>query len=192
MPGDAAVLVLGIGNVLWADEGFGVRAVTSLHARHAFPPSVRLMDGGTQGMYLLPYIAATEVLVIIDAVDYGLAPGALHIVRDDEVPRFLGVKHMSLHQTGFQEVLGMAELLGCAPRTMLLVGVQPVDIETYGGGLTPPVAACIDAACDIVVDFVAGMGFAVEPRAGTPEPLAPHSVIGGDGVALFDVPRPCA
>ena len=40
------VLVLGIGNVLWADEGFGVRAVEALHAGWTFPPEVRLMDGG--------------------------------------------------------------------------------------------------------------------------------------------------
>jgi hydrogenase maturation protease len=50
------ILVLGIGNILWADEGFGVRCVEALNAGWQFPPQVTLMDGGTQGLYLLPYV----------------------------------------------------------------------------------------------------------------------------------------
>ena len=49
----ASILILGIGNVLWADEGFGVRAVEALHRHYEFPDNVRLMDGGTQGIYLV-------------------------------------------------------------------------------------------------------------------------------------------
>jgi hydrogenase maturation protease len=43
------ILVLGIGNILWADEGFGVRAVEQFHARYRLPENVSLLDGGTQG-----------------------------------------------------------------------------------------------------------------------------------------------
>ena len=51
-----AVLVLGIGNVLWADEGFGVRAVEALHQGFAMHAAVQLVDGGTQVLYLLDHV----------------------------------------------------------------------------------------------------------------------------------------
>jgi hydrogenase maturation protease len=145
------ILVLGIGNLLWADEGFGVRAVEAMAARYAFPDRVTLMDGGTQGLYLLPFLEQADALIVFDAVDYGLPPGTLKVVRDDEVPAFLGVKKMSLHQTGFQEVIATAELTGVRPARMMLVGVQPVELDDYGGGLRPAVAAQIGPAIEIAL-----------------------------------------
>src|SRR4249919_730682 len=87
-----AILVLGIGNVLWADEGFGVRCAEALAARYSVPAHVDILDGGTQGLYLLPHVQAAAKLLILDAVDYGLAPGTVHRVTDAEVPRYLGAK----------------------------------------------------------------------------------------------------
>ena len=57
-----------------------------------------------------------DYLLVFDAIDYGLEPGALKIVQGDEVPKFTGAKKMSLHQTGFQEVLSAADLLGILSR----------------------------------------------------------------------------
>jgi hydrogenase maturation protease len=147
----AQILVLGIGNLLWADEGFGVRAVEAMAARYDFPERVTLMDGGTQGLYLLPFLEQADALIVFDAVDYGLPPGTLKMVRDDEVPAFLGVRKMSLHQTGFQEVIATADLLGRRPAHMLLIGVQPEALDDYGGGLTPVVAAQVGPAIEIAL-----------------------------------------
>ncbi|MDU6831414.1 MAG: HyaD/HybD family hydrogenase maturation endopeptidase, partial [Bradyrhizobium sp.] len=105
------ILVLGIGNILWADEGFGVRVVEEFHRRYAVPDNVTILDGGTQGLYLVNYVDEADGLIVFDAIDYGLAPGELKLVCDDVVPRFTGAKKMSLHQTGFQEVLSAADLL---------------------------------------------------------------------------------
>ncbi|MEY4764643.1 MAG: hypothetical protein RI907_1316, partial [Pseudomonadota bacterium] len=107
---NATITVLGIGNLLWADEGFGVRCVEAFQQRHEVPAHVQLVDGGTQGLYLIQHVQASSHLLIFDAVDYGLAPGTLKIVDNDDVPRFMGAKKMSLHQTGFQEVLMLAQL----------------------------------------------------------------------------------
>ena len=99
-PDDGPVIVLGIGNVLWADEGFGVRAVEALQRQWTFADGghpVELVDGGTQGLYLIQHVQAASRLLILDAIDYGLAPGTLHLVENDEVPKFLGAKKMSLH-----------------------------------------------------------------------------------------------
>ncbi|MDP3323468.1 MAG: HyaD/HybD family hydrogenase maturation endopeptidase, partial [Hydrogenophaga sp.] len=109
------IVVLGIGNLLWADEGFGVRCIEALQRRFEFADHVSLIDGGTQGLYLIQHVQAADALLIFDAIDYGLEPGTLKEVRDDAVPRFMGAKKMSLHQTGFQEVLSLAQLTGKYP-----------------------------------------------------------------------------
>jgi hydrogenase maturation protease len=157
------ILILGIGNVLWADEGFGVRCVEAMADRFALPPDVRLLDGGTQGLYLLPFLEETDALLVFDAIDYGLPPGTMKVVRDDEVPAFMGAKKMSLHQTGFQDVIATATLMGCRPRQMVLIGCQPVELDDYGGGLRPLVAARIPEALAIAREVLAEWGVAVVP-----------------------------
>lgn len=153
-----SVLILGIGNLLWADEGFGVRALEALQRSYVFPDNVRLLDGGTQGIYLVQHIREADILVVFDAVDYGLPGGTLKIVEGDEVPKFMGAKKVSLHQTGFQEVLAMAEMLGDYPEHLLLVGVQPVELEDYGGSLRDEVKARIEPAIALVLEYLAGFG----------------------------------
>ncbi len=143
------ILVLGIGNLLWADEGFGVRAAEAFDERYHAPENVTVLDGGTQGLYLLPYLEEADALIVFDAVDYGLEPGTMKLVRDDDVPAFLGARKMSLHQTGFQEVIATAELLDRHPPHLLLIGVQPLQLEDYGGGLTPPIEQCITPAIEL-------------------------------------------
>ncbi|MCX5544929.1 HyaD/HybD family hydrogenase maturation endopeptidase [Paraburkholderia sp. CNPSo 3076] len=162
--GAPAIVVLGIGNVLWADEGFGVRCIEALQQRFEFAPHVSLMDGGTQGLYLVQYVQAADSLLIFDAVDYGLAPGTLKIVEDDDVPAFLGVRKMSLHQTGFQEVLMLARLTGRYPRRVLLVGCQPDEVDDYGGSLRPAMKASLERALELGVERLAAWCGEPSPR----------------------------
>ncbi|GLT23880.1 hydrogenase expression/formation protein [Zoogloea oryzae] len=164
MTGHPSILVLGIGNLLWADEGFGVRCAEALAERFALPPQVTVMDGGTQGLYLLPYVEEACRLLVFDAVDYGDAPGTLRIVLGDEVPRFMGAKKMSLHQTGFQEVLASAELLGRLPDELVLIGCQPVELEDFGGSLRDEVKAQIGPALDVACEWLTRWGAAPVPR----------------------------
>lgn len=158
------VLVLGIGNILWADEGFGVRAVEAFHQAFEVPDNVTILDGGTQGLYLVQFVTEADRLIVFDAIDYGLTPGTLKLVENDEVPKFTGAKKMSLHQTGFQEVLSAADLLGHYPEKLALIGCQPVDLEDWGGPLTGPVKAVIPEALRIAVQLLASWGIDVERR----------------------------
>lgn len=159
------VLVLGIGNLLWADEGFGVRAVELLERNWEAPPGVTLLDGGTQGLYLVPFVQAARRLLVFDAIDFGDPPGHLRVVRGEDVPRFTGVRKMSLHQTGFQEVLELAGLLGSEPEAITLVGVQTAILDDFGGSLSPVVARQLEAAVATGRDELATWGFPMVPRA---------------------------
>ncbi|EGV20329.1 HyaD/HybD family hydrogenase maturation endopeptidase [Thiocapsa marina] len=160
-----AILILGIGNLLWADEGFGVRAVEAMQRDWHLPPNVQLLDGGTQGIYLVDRVRTADVLVVFDAVDYGLPPGTMKRVEGDEVPRFLGAKKMSLHQTGFQEVLALAAMLGEYPEYLLLIGVQPVELDDFGGSLRPQVKARIAPAIAMALEYLAQFGVVALPRS---------------------------
>lgn len=170
------VLILGIGNILWADEGFGVRCVETLNQQYNFPDNVKLMDGGTQGIYLVQHVQSADILVVFDAIDYGLEPGTLKQIFNEDVPKFMGAKQMSLHQTGFQEVLAMAEFTGSYPDNLLLVGCQPVELEDFGGSLREAVRQQITPALEIALDYL--KGFDVEPNgvASESEELAPSEL----------------
>ncbi len=160
----AQILILGLGNLLWADEGFGVRALESLHNAYVLPDHVQLLDGGTQGLNLLAPVQEADVLVLFDAVDYGRPPGQLCCARDEDVPRFLSAGKMSLHQSGFQEVLAGAQLLGRAPEHLLLIGVQPAELADYGGSLSEPVRAQLGPAVNEALAYLAAWGIDPERR----------------------------
>jgi hydrogenase maturation protease len=163
----ARTLVLGIGNVLWADDGFGVRAVEAVHERFAVPADVALVDGGTQGLYLLDLVCDAERVIVFDAIDFRLAPGTLKVLRDAEVPAWAGTK-MSLHQASFQEVLALSRLRNRAPRAITLIGVQPAVLGDFGGSLSDAVRPRVAEAVDAAVAELAAWGHACVPRSAPP------------------------
>ncbi|TXT30320.1 MAG: hydrogenase 1 maturation protease [Rhodocyclaceae bacterium] len=182
------ILVLGIGNILWADEGFGVRCVEALNAGWEFPPQVTVMDGGTQGLYLLPYVQEADCLLVFDAVDYGDPAGRLREVVGNEVPRFMGAKKMSLHQTGFQEVLMAAELTNKLPAELVLIGVQPEQLEDFGGSLRDIVKAQMVPALNIALDWLEKWGAAGRVRDGLSESITDNAL----AMDVYESERPPA
>ncbi len=184
----AGVLVLGIGNLLWADEGFGVRAVEALHRRYRMPAGVSLVDGGTQGMYLLEHVCSAERVIVLDAIDYRLAPGTLRVFRDGEVPVWADTM-MSLHQATFQELLSLARLRDRFPAKITLIGVQPDVLDDLGGSLSPRVRARLDEAVALAVAELTAWGIVVVPRTEPPgEPLSPGAL----AIDAYEAERPSA
>lgn len=185
----SGTLVLGIGNVLWADEGFGVRTLEALNAGWSFSDDVTFMDGGTQGLYLLPYVQAAERMLVFDAIDYRLAPGTLQVVRDGDIPAYLGIGKMSLHQSSFQEVLSLARFSGRAPRAAALVGVQPDVLADFGGSLSPRVRSAVADAIAVGLGILASWGTPGTPReGGLAEALFDPSL----ALASYETGRPSA
>jgi len=185
------VLILGIGNILWADEGFGVRTIEQLNQNYQFEKNVKLMDGGTQGLYLVHYIQETDILLVFDAIDYGLEPGTMKLIEGEDVPKFMGAKKMSLHQTGFQEVLAMAELLGQYPKHLLLVGVQPELLEDFGGSLREKTRQQIEPSIQAALEWLTQFNIKGYKRD---KPLAPeHSLSGSEiSIDIYENNRPSA
>ena len=176
-------LILGIGNVLWADEGFGVRCVEALHAQYEFPSSVCVMDGGTQGLFLLPWVCSADRLLIFDAIDFDLEPGTLKLIVGDDVPSYMGVKKVSMHQAGFQEVLCSAQLSGDYPDEIALIGVQPELLNDYGGSLTATVKRQLEPALQVAREVLQAWGVQLSARSGV---LPGDDRIGPRALAMTD------
>ncbi len=170
----AETLVLGLGNILLSDEGVGVRVIERLIEKYEFPRGVRVLDGGTLGLDLLPYLEDTSRLVVVDAVEFHKPPGTLIRLTGDEIPVFLDAAKVSPHQEGLHDLLAVAMLKGYLPDEVVLWGVQ---IESLGVGLelSPAVAAQVDALADKIVEELGGWGITLHGKqeAGQNPPRAP-------------------
>ncbi len=158
-------LVLGLGNILLGDEGVGVRVVERLLEQYEFPEGVRVMDGGTLGLDLLPYLEEASQLLVVDAVQARKAPGTLVRMAGDEIPVFLDVSKVSPHQEGLQDLLAVATLKGYLPDEVVFWGAQ---IEALGVGLelSSAVAAQVDALIEKVLAELARWGVNAQRKTG--------------------------
>jgi hydrogenase maturation protease len=139
------VLVLGLGNPLLGDDGAGLRMLEGVEAAGPWPANVRLVDGGTWGMSLLPDVIDAERLLVLDAVRTGREPGTVVRGEDDAVPRWYS-HPVSPHQVDLREVLGAAELLEALPTPLVVVGIEPHTTDALHVGLTDAVEAAIARA----------------------------------------------
>lgn len=120
-------VVIGLGNPLMGDDGLGLAVLERLRAC-GVPDDVELVDGGTWGLTLLPVIETATRVLFVDAIAAGGAPGALHVLERNEIPRYLRTK-VSPHQVDLQDVLAVAELRGTLPMETVAIGLQPETVE---------------------------------------------------------------
>lgn len=151
------LLVLGVGNVLMRDEGVGVHVARAIASD--LPPitdGVRVVDGGTLGLDLLPMVSDARAVVLIDAVDLRAEPGTVGVLRGDAVHGALG-GHLSPHQVGLGDLVAVGRLTGELPEHVVLVGIQPGAIEV-GIELTTACAAAVPRAIDAVRAELTALG----------------------------------
>ncbi len=156
------ITVLGVGNILFSDEGTGVRVLEALYEQYEFPSNVVLVDGGVLGMNLLGIISEADHLIVIDAVRNGQKPGTLYRLEGKEIPQRILAKN-SLHQVDLLEALMCCQALDKQPQT-LIVGVEPQDIKTVSLELTQPVAEKTPAMVKMVLSELEQLGITVSRR----------------------------
>jgi len=156
------ITILGVGNILLSDEGVGVRVVEFLNAHYSFPDHVHLVDGGVLGMRLMGVISESDVLIVVDAVMNGNAPGMTCRLEAGQIPRRVLAKQ-SLHQIDLPEVLALCGALDHHPET-IVIGVEPQDISTMGLELTPLIAASVGVLANMVLAELERLGIEVAPK----------------------------
>jgi hydrogenase maturation protease len=149
-------VVLGLGNPLMGDDGFGLAVLERLREEWDIPRGVELVDGGTWGMNLLPLIEDAAELVLVDAIRTKAEPGTLVELERDRLPRYLAHK-LSPHQIDLKEVLALAELRGTLPDKTVAIGAEPgeVVLSTF---LTPPLADAVQPVLRAVLARLAAWG----------------------------------
>jgi len=143
------VLILGVGNILLGDDGFGVHLINSL-ADTPFPPNVQLLEAGTVSHQLIPLFRELDHLIIIDVVEAGDTPGSLFRFSPEDL-QFAKEQMVSLHQISLIDVLTMAEMTGGRPRTVI-IGVQPQDVSTWSLELSGPLKAVLPKVRELVFE----------------------------------------
>lgn len=159
----AKVRVLGLGNVLMEDDAFGPWVVEELVARWDFDDDVSVVDVGTPGLDLTPYLAEADTVLLVDTVKSDAPPGTIRVYEREKLYSLPPQPRMSPHDPGLTEALVALTLAGSAPRDITLVGVVPGAVEK-GIGLTPPVRAAVLRAADEIVRRLSEMGHPATPR----------------------------
>jgi len=146
--GPGKTVVLGLGNVLHADDGAGAQAITRLREGARVPGNVILVEGGTLGLELLPYVWDCSRLIVIDAVDVGEAPGTVVKMSGEELNSLPGKS--SVHQLGVSDLLVALRMLAERQPQVVLLGVQPGSTE-WSTELSSPVAASLDSLVEAAI-----------------------------------------
>lgn len=150
------LLVLGLGNPLCGDDGLGVAALAELARRYQPPSGALVLDGGTLGLSLLPFLEDAEDAILVDAVRGDAGPGTLVRLEGDEVrPAVEG--RLSVHQVGVADLVAAAELRGRLPPRLVLLGLVPATLEV-AVGLSPAVASRLPALVEAVAAEATRMG----------------------------------
>lgn len=156
--------ILGIGNLLLSDESFGIHVVAHLEAHYNFPDSVTIMDGGTAGIYMAPFLEDHDPILIVDVVNLGdAAPGELYTFSADDVKNGNIQTRMSPHQLGILEILDICKLRGKVPETVEFFCVIPKCIE-MGLEMSEEVGSQVEKISETLVQRLRRMGYEIKKK----------------------------
>jgi len=150
------IMILGVGNLLFTDEGFGIHVIEKLQKRFDFADNISVVDGGVLGLNLLGVISEADLLIVVDAIRNQDKPGTLYRLEGEEIPERIRAKN-SLHQVDLLETLTLCQALDKVPETVIL-GVEPENIEDLGVELTSTIQTRVDPMIDRVLAELKRMG----------------------------------
>lgn len=122
------VCVVGVGNILFLDEGVGIYASAFLENNYQFEPGIDIIDGGTLGFKLMDYFQSYDRVIILDTISIEDAPGSIYNIPSEELMG-LGTYRKTAHEVEVVEMLEICTLLENVAEVSI-VGIIPEDIET--------------------------------------------------------------
>jgi len=150
------IMILGIGSILFSDDGFGIQVIQRIDKEYEFPDNVLVVDGGVLGINLLGVISKPRHLIVVDTMRNHGKPGDLYRIEGDAIPERIRAKN-SLHQVDFLEALTLCQALDNVPKAVI-IGVEPEDIQTLSLVLTPTVQAQVQPAIEMVLKELERLG----------------------------------
>ena len=159
---DQHVMILGVGNLLFSDEGFGIRVVEELERRYTFPENVSIVDGGVLGVSLLGIMSQADHLIVVDVIRNQGKPGDIYRLEGDAIPERIRAKN-SLHQVDFLEALTLCQAMDKVPEAVI-IGVEPEDIRTLKTDLTPTTQNKMEAIIQMVLEELERLGITCQDK----------------------------
>ncbi len=144
------ILILGLGNLLLSDEGLGVEVIKALQNYPQLPKEVKILDGGTGGLALLPELMDLDVLLVVDAISLGNEPGTIYTFEKDFLFREKLLEKISTHEISFLDILALLQLKGQWPKEIYLFGIEPKKLEV-GIDLSEEVKRSIPKLCELII-----------------------------------------
>lgn len=127
-------IVIGVGNVLFKDEGVGIFASKYLEENYDFDGDLEIIEGGTLGFKLMTYFQEYDNVIILDTVSIEDNPGEIFRLPSD-VLLGLGQYRKTAHEVEIVEMLEIVSVLESHAEVTIL-GIIPEDIVSVQIGLT--------------------------------------------------------
>jgi len=182
------IRVLGLGNVLMSDDGFGPFVIRVLEATYECPPGVEFVDAGTPGLDLTPFLLGADAVIFVDTVTSRGVPGEIRVYDKDAILKVPPQARTGGHDPSLKEALLTVAAAGTGPARVSLVGAIPEWIAT-GVTLSPRLEAAVGPAVLAVVEALTALGAAPLRRA---HPEVPHIWWAAEGTALENLPQSMA
>jgi len=180
------VLLLGIGNLLFGDEGIGVHFINYLGQKYRFEGEHQLdiVDGGTLAQRLIPIMVEYDEIIIVDTINAaGVKAGEVYFFDFDAIPDAVDWQG-SAHEVEMLQTLHMMDLAGDRPKTMIM-GVVPTVIEATEFSLSDGIVEAVPLMEKTLLDHLKSLGvYSVEKENVTIESILPHSFKSADAYSV--------
>ena len=158
----SSIAVIGVGNILFCDDGVGVYAAKYLETNYRFEPSIDIIDGGTLGFNLMRYFTHYDQVIILDTLSIDEAAGTIYHLPS-EVLLGLGDTRKTVHEVEVTQMIELASLMDERARISVL-GIIPWDIQTVAMDLSPTVKEQFGVYIQTLITIVEETGLTVTPN----------------------------
>jgi hydrogenase maturation protease len=157
------IRVLGLGNVLMSDDGFGPYVARIIDAFYELPPQVEIIDAGTPGLDLTPYLLDADAVIFVDAITAPGAAGDVRVYDGAQIVQHPPAPRLGPHEPGLKEALLTVAAAGAGPSYVRLIGVIPEWVAT-GTTLSPSVESSVAPVISLLLAEFAQFGVTLRPR----------------------------
>jgi len=166
------MVILGIGNILQKDDGFGVYAAMYLQKNYHFSKDINIINGGVEGINLLNVFIENDKVLILDTIGLEDSPGSLYVIPAHELGGY-GLNSGGAHEVGVLQCLDMLELQGKEAPEAFVIGIVPAEV-TFDIALSQELMDAFEGYIKIVLHTLKGYDIFAEPQE---NPVALETII---------------
>jgi hydrogenase maturation protease len=165
----SSVSIVGLGNVFLGDDGFGPLAIETFRCEYEYPSSVEVLDLGTPGLNLAPYLYDKQLVIVVDTVHSDTPIGALSIFHEEDFLSHRAKLRITGHDPGLWDSLAHLRLAAHAPSELIVLGINPESCE-FAEAISQQVSSTASCAAAMIAQSLAERGIDCAPRQPACEP----------------------